>query len=252
MLERLLRRRRRPNSGGRAAAVSLLVAGMCVAAGTARAGRPLVTDDADVLDAHACEWESYAARLRDGATATAWQTAMTCGLPAALQLSGTYGRSRSGADHVDTVGLGGKLQLMGADSEAVDGTSDGNRTRIAVSANLNALRVGNAGFELQDQNLNLIASRSLSESWTLHLNLGWDYSRAARRSSTLWATAIEAAIGGNVDIVGEWYGDDRSPPWLGTGLRWSPVPSASFNASYGVRRGGETARLATLGCKFAF
>lgn len=55
-----------------------------------------------------------------------------------------------------------------------------------------------------------------------------------------------------VDVMGEIYDDDRTKPWLGTGVRWQATRQFSADASYSVRRETPRIKLWTAGFKVAF
>ena len=52
--------------------------------------------------------------------------------------------------------------------------------------------------------------------------------------------------------MGEIYDDDRTKPWLGTGVRWQATRQFSADASYSVRRETPRIKLWTAGFKVAF
>lgn len=77
-------------------------------------------------------------------------------------------------------------------------------------------------------------------------------SESAGTNSTTWNLAIEKSLREGLDVVGEVYGDDRSKPWVGTGLRWSASDRLSLNASVAVQNDTPRLRLWTVGLKYAF
>ena len=52
--------------------------------------------------------------------------------------------------------------------------------------------------------------------------------------------------------MGEIYDDDRTKPWLGTGVHWQATRQFSADASYSVRRETPRIKLWTAGFKLAF
>lgn len=214
-------------------------------AGVCQAGRPLTTDDAGVLEASSCEWETYAARVRasgDGGTsrATGWQTQVGCGAGHGAQAAVSLAGSTGGGTHVETAGLGGKFELL-AGAEG--------RPALTATVAVNALRIDGSNFELKDHSAALVLSHSIAVGWTAHANLGVTRDRAARQTSSLWNLALERVLNERVDVMAEVHGDDRGSRWLAGGLRWTPVPAVSLSASVGSSRG---LRLATAGIKLAF
>ena len=66
-----------------------------------------------------------------------------------------------------------------------------------------------------------------------------------------WNTAAEWAAGGGVDLMGEFYGNDRSERWLGVGMRWT-VGAWSVNGAAARQTSAPKASLLTVGAKLNF
>ncbi len=211
----------------------------------AQAGRPLATEDADLLDAGACEWESFAAHTRASGEASvrAWATQVGCGVGWRSQAALAYSRARS--DGASTSGwlLGGKTGLL---------PREDGQTGLTLAWGLAATREPGQSMKHELTYLNLVATRGFADGLTGHANLGWLRSESARASTTTWNLALEQAVGGGVDLLGEVYGDDRARPWLGLGLRWAASERLSLNASWATQDERPRQRLATLGFKLAF
>ena len=224
---------------------TLLLLPLLAFAASAQAGRPLATEDADVLEPGQCEWESFAARTRaDGeAGVRGWTTQFGCGLGARTQAALAYSRARSDGATAEGLLLGGKTQLLARQDDATGWT---------LAWGLAAAKPPGGSFEHDTTYLNLVATRALGEGLTGHANLGWLRSQSAHASSTTWNLAAEQAVGAGVDLMGELYGDDRSETWLGLGARWTPSEHLSLNASWARQGGAASARLWTLGVKFSF
>jgi hypothetical protein len=217
-------------------------AAVCV---PAFAGRPLATEDADTLDAGACEWESFAGRetARSMPDARAWATQVGCGIGHRAQVALGVGQTRSAGQTVPGWTLSGKLGLVPRDQGA---------TGITLAWALGAEKPPGASTKHETSLLNLVATHALGDGVLGHLNLGWTRSESARRNSTLWNAAIEGAIGHGIDLMAEVYGDDRSSPWVGTGIRWTLGESFSANLSYSMQTESVRVKLWTLGFKLAF
>lgn len=221
---------------------SLLIA---FAALPALAGRPLATEDADTLDAGACEWESFAAReTARGTPATrGWATQVGCGVGHQAQLALAYSESRSDGVKVPAWTLGGKLGLVPRGDDA---------TGLTLAWALGAEKAPGGSLKHETSLLNLVATRAVADDVLVHLNLGWTRSTSSKRNTTLWNAAVEGAVGGGVDLMAELYGDDRAKPWIGTGVRWTATKDFSVNASYAVQTESVRVKLWTLGFKPAF
>jgi len=214
-------------------------------AGTAQAGRPLATEDADVLSRGQCEAEGFIARASaSGEPATrGWTLQGSCGIGLDTQLALAASRSRS--DGISGSGLlfGGKTGIL---------PREGDGLGLTLAWGLVGEKVQGGSMEHELSYLNLVATREFSPGWTGHANLGWLRSESADASSTTWNLALEKSLGNGIDLMGEVYGDDRSDEWLGLGVRWAASDRLSLNASWATLNATPRARLWTLGFKVAF
>lgn len=211
----------------------------------ALAGRPLVTEDAGVLEARDCEWESAAVwtsrrgqpRISDQATQ------LGCGLGFATQMALAAGRSRSEGATTRSLSLSGKT-----------GLHDGGERGTALTLAWGMVGSQPAGARLRRELtfLNLAASQPLPQGFTGHANLGLTHSRSERSSRANWNLALEWAQLPGLDWMGEVYGAERDKPWLGLGWRWAPGQDWSLNASWATQHQTPRARLFSLGVKLAF
>lgn len=227
--------------------ISLVLGLLSLGMTAAHAGRPLVTEDAGLLDPGDCEWETVAGQVRTSGTPRldAWSTQAGCGIGHATQLAASYGQARSEGATDSNLFVGGKTRLLGDDEE---------RPSLALAygvALLRQLPVDNR-FRFDSAFANLALSAPLAEGWTSHLNLGAAYHRDADVTRASWAVAVEHELG---DLFGwgvEAYGEQADRPWLGAGARWDASTSLNLNASVAVQRGRPQARLLSVGAKFAF
>lgn len=212
----------------------------CVAI-ACHAGRPLATEDADILDQKECEWESFAARQTSSGSpaVTGWTTQLGCGVGHATQLALAYGRARSEGLRSQGLALVGKTGLIERKDDAIG---------LALAWALGSEKTpGSSSFKHELSQLNLAATMEFAKSLTASANLGWLHSKTARASSTTWNLAAEYALAFGLDVMAEVYGDDRTKPWLGTGVRWPVTQQFSVNASYSVQRESARSKLWTLG-----
>ncbi|EHR72996.1 hypothetical protein BurJ1DRAFT_4197 [Burkholderiales bacterium JOSHI_001] len=218
---------------------------LAVLAAPAHAGRPFSTEDTGVLEPRDCEWEGFSARLKSpGAdTARALSTQLACGLGLRTQLGLAYGQAKAGGDTARSLGLNGKTRL-GGDSKAP--------LQWTLAWGAAALKEPGSSFKFDTVYANLVASQVYGNGWTAHANLGTAHSRLGHQASTTWALAAEKAVGAGVDLGAELYGDDRSEPWVGLGVRWAASDAISVNASWARQGGSNGARLVSAGFKLAF
>jgi hypothetical protein len=218
---------------------------LAAAAGSAQAGRPLATEDADVLERGECELEGFAARQTVTGAAATDGTALQagCGIGWNSQAALGYARERSGGASTSAWSLSGKTAIV----ERAEGS-----TGITLAWGLGTLREPGGSMKHESSFLTLVATREWAGGWLTHANLGWTRSESASASSTTWNLAVEKPVGGGVDLMAEVYGDDREKPWLGTGVRWSVTERFSVNASWSVQNESPRPKLWTLGFKLAF
>lgn len=227
------------------ARLALVLIALATPWGVAQAGRPLATEDADVLARGDCEWESFVAdtRARGDSAERGLITQVGCGLGAATQAALGAAGSRYAGETTSALFLVGKTALLPREGESLG---------ITLAWGLAAERPPGGSMKQETTFLTLVASRTFAPGWTGHANLGWLHSRSASASTTTWALAAERAMGGGVDLMGEVYGDDRGKPWMDVGARWQAGESTSLNASWAVQRETPRVRLWTFGLKLAF
>lgn len=241
----------KPRSRIPGASTVLFIAALALAAlaPAAHAGRPLVAEDANVLDRGDCEFESFAARAseRDAPGTRALSVQAGCGVGLDTQLAMQAVRTRGGAA-VDTLALVGKTALRAP-------TDDRAGFTVAYALGADRPRDDPAWrrFRFETATVLGVMTAPLGAAM-LHANLGWTRQRSTGTDSTLWALAVEreGALG-PVDLMAETYGDDRSPPWLAVAARWHAIHDRlMLDASYGVQTASGRPRLVTVGLKFAF
>jgi len=215
---------------------------LALAACSAQAGRPLQSEDAPVIDEHACEVEGAYTDWRTGGDDTP-QTylQLACGVSAQTELGLQVLKPRE-------IGIAGKTRLLAApwrDGEAA----------LSLAWGL-AHRHVDVGWRRSSVVLNLAATLPVSRDWLMHLMLGHQRDEMHRQRSTNWAVAAEHnGLGdeGRWQPMAEVFGDDHGRPWLNGALRVALVPERVFvDASLGRRLGGGRAHLMTAGFKVAF
>ena len=204
----------------------------------AHAGRPLQAEDAGVIDRGGCEVEGAHSHWRQ-AEGDQRQTYLQlgCGVAEGSELALQALRPRE-------LVLGGKTQLPQAGD-----------TQLTLAWNLTHRHLETA-WRHSGTSLLLVASAPWGPDWVAHVNLGHARDELQRRRSSTWALAVEH---NGLDEAGRWqpmaevFGDDRGQRWVNVALRLAVVPGRAFvDASLGRQIGGNRARLATAGFKFAF
>lgn len=209
------------------------------------AGRPFATEDAGVLEPRDCEWEGVSARIKaaDAPTVRGLATQVACGLGASSQLGLAMARAKADGVTAQSLGLNGKTRLSRDDKAP---------TQWTLAWGAATLKEPGKKHKMDTLYANLVASRAYDSGWTAHANLGSLHSRLDHEDSTTWALAAEKAVGGGVDLGAELYGDDRSEPNLGLGLRWTLNKAFSLNAAWSRQGGSDGAKQVSAGFKLAF
>lgn len=226
--------------------VCLCAASSLTLLGTAAlAGRPLVTEDADVLDSQACEWESVGIRQRASGdpSSRSWATQLGCGFGFNSQAALFVGRSSFAGSNAHSLGLGGKTALWPREDEGLG---------LTIAWGLAGAKRSGEKLEHDLSFINFVATKGLGPDWTAHANLGWTHSKWGVGSTTSWNLALEWSRDTGLDWMGEIYGDDRAKPWLGLGARWAASEAWSLNASWATRREAQRVHLISLGARFSF
>lgn len=176
------------------------------------AGRPLATEDADILDKADCEWEGAYARQKAN-------------------------RSSRG------VALLGKTGLIERKDDGIG---------LTVAWTIGGVKDPGNAFKHDFTQLNLVATQEVLTGVTWHANLGWLRNQIDHKNFATWNLAGEYAVGGGVDVVGEFYGEEHSKPWWGIGTRWQATETLSVNTGFGMQSERPRIREWTVGFKYAF
>jgi hypothetical protein len=212
----------------------LLLLALLLAAPTAHAARPFVTDDARIVDQDGCQIETFVKRQRRFDESEFWF------LPACNPWGAelTAGHSR------------------------VDGTLGDTRTTILQAKMLlKPLATNGAGFALTlgtfygnttNPYLNAIGSFSFADDRVvLHANLGALRDNAARKARGTWGAGAEILlIAPRLYAIAETYGQRGEKPTAHTGLRIWIVPNqVQVDTTVGIQQGSPERRFATVGLR---
>jgi hypothetical protein len=218
-----------------------------LACGSAHAGRPLVTEDAGVLERGSCEFEAVAARQSlVGPSERSGLLQIACGAGLQTQLAAALGSTRVEGEHSLQAAATGKTFLRELTEE---------QAGLALAYVFSGARPSGMGWRYDTTALLGVITVPVQKELLLHGNLGASYSRIDRETTAVWALAAELLQlrGTGFDVTAETFGTQREPPWLNFGLRYTLVPERfNVNASYGWQGGSERAKLATVGLKLNF
>lgn len=237
---------RRSWGGKRPGAVAALLAAL-LACDSVQAARPLVTEDAGVLDRGDCELEGVGSRLSvDGRRARSGLLQLACGLGIQTQLSGALATTRIEDEHSVQAAAGGKTSLRALTDEQVG---------VALAYSFIGTRPSGMGWRYDYTSLVGVVTVPMRKDLLVHANLGASRSRVDEETNAIWAVAAEflQVARPGFDLMVETFGNQRDPLWLNVGVRYAVVPERlTVNASFGIQGGSEQAKLATIGFKLNF
>lgn len=209
------------------------------------AERPLVSETADSPASGECQIE--AALLRTTASGQArlhgQQAYTSCGTPWNGQLGLLIAREHGGGDPRATLlGLHGKSTLVAPDDA---------HAGWAIAYGLTSDHLSGEGWQHGSTHLTLVTTRRLGTGLLGHLNLGWQRAQRDHRSTTAWSMGIESE-GAAWGWAADFFGDDRSRPWLSGGVLFAPNERATVTLNYARQFDSHRSTQWTLGSRFKF
>ncbi len=224
-------------SRGRLAGAALALAGTA----DVQAARPMIIDDARLLDAKACQLEAW---IRRDPHSTEYWALPACNFTGNLEL--TFGGARTHADSqglTDTV-LQGKTSLR---------TMETNGWGAAVV--LGTVRHPRRALENDwpgDTYVNVPFSKSMDDDrWTVHVNAGTAYRRDEKRLVPTWGLGVEIDLSADLQFIPEVFHFDPGRPRYQVGMRYELVKDVvQLDATYGGRFLSDGERWFTIGLRF--
>lgn len=205
--------------------------------------RPMVTDDARIVDAKACQVESWVRSERHG-TGQAWA------VPACTPIENLE------------ITLGGSLERPGGHERLADSLLQFKSLVRPLRTNdwgvaLSLIRSVERGLEPGTRDapshfLNVPLSVSLrDDALILHLNAGLREDRLSRRSFGTWGLGSELVLRERLQLITETYGESGQRPFVHGGLRYWLVPDrVQIDTTIGTRlRAGSAERWFTFGVR---
>lgn len=191
-----------------------------LAASPAWAARPMITDDARIVDAQACQVEAWHRSTR-GEPGRDWAVP-ACNPTGNLELSmgAGLGRPSGPADP------GGERRLMAdlfqAKTLFKPLTPDGWGIGLAMGRSHD--RPGRVAAVASNY-FYLPASLALrGDDIVLHLNLGAREDRSSRQTYGTWGVGSEIRLVSRVQLIAETFGESAGGAYAHAGLRWWLVP----------------------------
>jgi len=196
---------------------------------TARAARPLITDDARITDAHACQIETWRKSTRAGQEFWAFPACNPTG----------------------------NLELTLGANELPDGTGSHTRDYVLQGKTLfHALESGGYGWGLAAGVMRHgdlapgqarhaatyfyvpVSASFRNDQVIVHLNLGAQDNRDARERALTYGLGSEINFSPRFALIAEMFGDHRTQPFYQAGIRFWVVPGRfQVDATHGARAG---------------
>jgi hypothetical protein len=194
-------------------------------ASNAHAARPMITDDARIVDAKACQLESWVQKYPDS---TELWALPACNFTGNLELTfgGAFTRE-AGYTRTTGVVVQGKTLFKAMD---INGWGIG----------LAAGRVQHPVTGTGDWYSYVPTSFSFgNDAVVVHTNLGWLYEGETRRNLLTSGLGTEVQFAERTWLIAEIFSQDRGKPFHQLGLRHWLVPDrVQLDATYGNRNGG--------------
>lgn len=232
----------------------------CWAALTVHAGRPLTTDDAGTVPPGVFEFEVGATIHRDGSVRDyEFPLGIITGLLPTLEIgAGFGGRIQERTEAAGTSSIHG----LGDFAAGLKWNPIAEVDSFAAHAFASSVKLPTAsrdkGFGTGETDLDLIyiGSRTLSDRWNCHVNLGytWTGDPAGAAEDDLFNTGLALCwrmspkvewVTEFVCVIPEDRWSDNSLQWLG-GIRWQVHPTLVLDAAAGAKLCGDAPDLDML------
>lgn len=208
----------------------VLIPMLCACASVVHAGRPLVTDDARIMEARTCQLESGYRHDHDGHE---WTAVPACNPNGFFDATIGFARTQSQGATSERVVLQAKTVLRSAPENgwgvgltigAIDQTRPGGSPRFGETY------------------LNVPVTFSWhDDAVLLHVNAGLDRNRYGDGTHPTWGAATEIGATSRVTLLAETFGTDRGRPFWQAGARFTLVPGrVQLDATLGGEWRGNT------------
>ena len=191
------------------------------------AARPMITDDARLVDAKACQVESWVRRNRDS---TEFWALPSCNFSGNLEIT-----------------LGGTRTREGGRTETTDAVAQGKTlfrplTTDSWGAGLALGTVGHPDGRRRDVYAYVPASFSyLRDRVVLHTNVGVTHFGERHRTHATWGLGSETQLASRTWLIAETFSQGEGAPFHQVGLRHWIVPNhVQIDTTYGNRNGRGT------------
>lgn len=199
-------------------------------ASAGHAARPMITDDARIVDANACQLESWVRRNRNGTEAWA--------LPA-CNFTGNVEVALGGATHRESSGesSGPRTSDVVMQGKTIFKPLDINGWGMGLAVGAIRHRAGHA--RSTDWYAYLPTSISVGEgAVVVHANGGWLQEREDRKNRLTWGLGTEARLANRTWLIAEMFGQSSDKAGYQFGVRhWLMPERIQIDATFGARVG---------------
>ncbi|HEY1181259.1 MAG TPA: hypothetical protein VN066_07285 [Rhodocyclaceae bacterium] len=192
------------------------------------AARPMVTDDARIVDDKSCQLETW---LKASRASEEYWAIPSCNFSGNFELAvGGAVTHAGGASQTSDLLLQGKTLFRTLET---NGWAWGLTAGFINHPDLTSNMVGDtyayipATFSFRDDKV------------LLHTNLGWAHTRNDHRDAMTWGVGTELEMTSRTWLIGEGYGENQGRPFYQLGLRHWIIPNrVQIDATYGNRSSG--------------
>lgn len=219
--------------------VLAFVAGM---AGSVHAARPMIVDDARIVDPKSCQLESW---MKKNPTSIEYWALPSCNFTGNLELTfgSALGKDPEGRPATQII-LQGKTLFR---PMQINGWGTGLAAGTVQNSSINANR---------NQTGDLYAYIPTSFSFrdhrfVLHTNLGWLYRMKEGEHTLTWGLGSETQLATRTWLVAETFGQNQGNPFFHVGFRhWIVANRVQVDTTYGNRiEGGSEERWFSIGLR---
>ena len=223
-----------------------LAATLMLLASEADAARPLITDDARVVDAKSCQVESWVRRERSHSEVWALPG---CNFGGDLEFT-LGGQAREDGDSPRQLVVQAKALLKPLETNG-----------WGAALTFGHVRRGgiNGGNVIEDFYVNLPLSKSfVDDALVVHTNVGWLREGETSKDRTTWGLGTETQLNSRVYLIAEAFGQLSRQSQYQVGLRFWVIPDrVQVDTTYGNNFGrfgstgtGNQARWFSIGLRF--
>lgn len=224
---------------GRTVRAGVLAAPCMFGMGGAQAARPMITDDARVVDPKACQIESWARRNQNGTNEFWAQPA--CNFTGNLEVTvgGSITRQSDGSSQTSAQLVQGKTLFKHLETNGWSyGLALGTLRDPRGGSGRNWYGYVPASFSFAD------------DRFVLNTNLGWQRDQGTRRNHVTWGVGSETQITDRAYLVAETFGSGDGRPYYHMGVRyWIVRDHVQIDTTYGNRFGGGGERWISVGLR---